>query len=159
MFNLFKKKFTLFAPVTGEFIELSKVPDAVFAEKLAGDGAAIDSLGDVFVAPADGVLTLIFRTNHAFGMTLSNGIEILVHIGMDTVELNGEGFTRIAEEGSTVKAGDPIIKINRELLNSKGCNLVTPILITNMEKVDKIECSKKTDLSSGKDIIITYTLK
>lgn len=159
MFNLFKKKFTLVAPVTGKFLELSKVPDAVFAEKLAGDGAAIDSTGDVILAPADGVLTLIFRTNHAFGMTLSNGIEILVHIGIDTVELNGEGFTRIAEEGSSVKAGDPIIKIDRNLLNSKGCNLVTPILITNMDKVAKIECTKEAELTSGKDIILSYTLK
>ena len=102
MFGLFKKDFQLIAPVSGTTMNLSEVPDEVFAGKMAGDGLAINPTGDVFVAPADGELNLIFKTNHAFALTLSNGVELLVHIGVDTVSLNGEGFERLIEPGVKV---------------------------------------------------------
>lgn len=156
MFEFFKKKYSLIAPISGKIMNLSEVPDQVFAEKMAGDGIAIDSTGDLVVAPADGVLTLIFRTNHAFGITLDNGLELLVHIGLDTVALNGEGFERIAVEGTNVKAGDPIIKINREFLISKGCNLITPLLITNVDNISDINYENNKHVESGKDIAFTY---
>ena len=114
MFGFLKKELKLIAPIDGNTIALSNVPDPVFSQKMAGDGTAIDSTGDIVVAPCDGELTLIFKTNHAFAMSLDNGIELLVHIGIDTVSLNGEGFERLIEPGQTVKAGTPIIKINRE---------------------------------------------
>ena len=86
MFNFLKKNSNketkLLAPITGKTIDLSKVPDQVFAEKLAGDGVAIDPTGDVIVAPADGELTLVFKTMHAFAITLANGAELLIHIGI-----------------------------------------------------------------------------
>lgn len=159
MFRFLKKTRVLIAPVSGEIVDLSKVPDEVFAQKMTGDGIAIEPTGDIIVAPADGILTLIFRTNHAFGMTLSDGIEILVHIGIDTVVLQGEGFERIASEGSKVKAGDPIIKINRELILSKGINLITPILITNMDKIIDLTVETKNPVEYGKDTILTYKIK
>ena len=103
MFGLFKKELKLIAPATGKTIDLSQVPDQVFAEKMAGDGVAIEVTGDTIVAPADGELSLVFKTNHAFAMTLSNGIELLVHVGIDTVSLEGEGFERLTEPGQQVK--------------------------------------------------------
>ena len=107
------KTFKLAAPVTGKSIPLSETPDPVFAQKMAGDGLAMEPTGDVVVAPADGELTLVFNTKHAFAMTLENGVELLVHIGIETVSLNGEGFEQLAEQGAKVKAGDQIIKIDR----------------------------------------------
>lgn len=159
MFDIFKKKYDLIAPISGTTIELSKVPDQVFAEKMAGDGIAIDSTGDTITAPADGVLTMIFRTNHAFGMTLDNGIELLVHIGLDTVELEGEGFERLAEQGKRVNAGDAIIKIDRDFITSKGCSLITPVLITNIDKVGVLNALTDTKVTSGKNVVVTYKLK
>ena len=159
MFRFFKKTHVLIAPISGEIVDLSKVPDEVFSQKMAGDGIAIEPTGDIIVAPADGLLTLIFRTNHAFGMTLSNGIEILVHIGIDTVGLQGEGFERIATEGSKVRAGDPIIKINREFILSKGINLITPVLITNMDKIIDLSIETNNQVEYGKDTVLTYKIK
>ena len=105
---------------------------------MAGDGFAINYTGSTVVAPCDGTLTLIFKTNHAFSITTDNGVELLIHIGLDTVTLNGEGFERLIEEGQKVKAGTPIIKLNRELIESKGISLVTPVLITNVDSVKSI---------------------
>ncbi|WP_029451908.1 PTS sugar transporter subunit IIA [Clostridium algidicarnis] len=159
MFGLFKKDYELFAPVSGAIMDLSLVPDAVFSEKMAGDGIAINSTGDTFVAPADGNLTVLFKTNHAFAMTLKNGAEILIHIGIDTVELNGEGFERLATEGTDVKAGTPIIKINRKLIEDKGFSLITPLLITNSDSVKEMTMIKKGLVEAGKDKVISYKVK
>ncbi|WP_027634339.1 PTS sugar transporter subunit IIA [Clostridium hydrogeniformans] len=156
MFGLFKKDLKLVAPVSGKAIDLSQVPDAVFAQKMAGDGAAIEATGDVAVAPCDGTLTLIFKTNHAFAMTLDNGVELLIHIGIDTVELNGEGFERLAEEGTKVTAGTPIIKFNAEFIKSKGLSLATPVLITNPDSVKEIKSLTGKDVTAGEDEIVTY---
>lgn len=159
MFGFFKKSFKLVAPMDGKVIDLSKVPDEVFSERLVGDGVAVDSTGDIIVAPADGILKMIFKTNHAFAVVLENGAEILVHIGLDTVELDGYGFERIAEEGKKVKAGDPIIKINRQAIKEKGCSLITPVLITNMEIVKELNVNLDKDVRAGVDVVVTYKMK
>lgn len=159
MFGFLKKNYKLVAPVDGEVIELSEVPDAVFAQKMAGDGVAIETTGDTIVAPADGKLSMIFKTNHAFGLNLENGAEILVHIGIDTVALEGEGFHRIASEGQFVKAGDPIIKINRDIIVKKGYSLVTPVLITNPDMTSEIKSFVGESVKAGENEILTYKTK
>ena len=134
MFGLFKpKKQIIYSPIDGDVVTLESVPDEVFSEKLAGDGVAIIPRSNTFVAPVSGVLTKIFSTNHAFSIQTSNGLEVLVHIGLDTVELNGEGFKRLAQEGETVSAGKPIISADIEFIESKGKNIITPIVF-NHEK-------------------------
>lgn len=156
MFGFLKKELKLIAPIDGSTIDLSNVPDPVFSQKMAGDGAAINSTGDVVVAPCDGELTLIFKTNHAFAMSLDNGIELLVHIGIDTVSLNGEGFERLIEPGQTVKAGTPIIKINRQIIEEKNLSLITPVLITNPDSVKSIRPIINERVTAGNDTIIIY---
>ncbi len=156
MFGFLKKELKLIAPIDGNTIALSNVPDPVFSQKMAGDGTAIDSTGDIVVAPCDGELTLIFKTNHAFAMSLDNGIELLVHIGIDTVSLNGEGFERLIEPGQTVKAGTPIIKINRQIIKEKNLSLITPVLITNPDSVKSIKPIINERVTAGNDIIIIY---
>jgi len=159
MFGFLKNSLKLVAPVSGKVLPLSSVPDEVFATKLAGDGIAIDPTEDIIVAPADGELVLIFKTNHAFCIRTDNGAEILVHIGVDTVNLNGEFFDRLAKEGTKVKAGDPIIKVNRAKVAEKGYSLLTPILITNMEIITEINYFHDKIAKAGKDTVITYKLK
>lgn len=162
MFNFLKKNSTkevnLVAPVSGKTIDLSKVPDPVFSERLAGDGIAIEPTGDIIVAPCDGELTLVFKTLHAFGLTLENGVELLVHIGIDTVSLNGEGFKQLAEAGKKVKAGTPIIKLNRDVILGKGYSLITPVLITNMDLIKDLNTNLDKDVTAGKDEIISFSL-
>jgi PTS system D-glucosamine-specific IIA component/PTS system glucose-specific IIA component len=162
MFNFFKKKsnkeIKLVAPITGRTLDLSNVPDKVFAEKLAGDGIAIDPTGDVIVAPADGELTLVFKTMHAFALTLDNGSELLIHIGIDTVSLNGEGFQQLVEAGAMVKAGTPIIKIDRDFILSKGLSLITPVLITNMDIVKELKTNVDKDVVAGQNEVISFSL-
>lgn len=163
MFGFFKKKkqnesLNFVAPVNGKVIELSEVPDPVFAQKMAGDGVAIDTTGDIIVAPCDGELSLIFKTKHAFAMTLDNGIEILVHIGIETVSLKGEGFKQLIEQGTKVKAGTPIIKIDRNFIKSKGLSLITPVLITNPDRVKSIDKKINMDAIAGETIIMEYSL-
>ena len=158
MFKFFNKKkksdLKLIAAATGKAIDLSEVPDPVFAQKMAGDGVAIDVTGDTIVAPADGTLTLVFKTKHAFALTLDNGIELLVHIGLDTVSLNGEGFEQLAQEGNFVKAGTPIIKINRDFILEKGFSLITPVLVTNPDIVSELSTSINRDVIAGQDEVI-----
>lgn len=159
MFGLFKKELKLVAPGTGKTIDLSEVPDQVFAEKMAGDGVAIDLTGDTIMAPADGELSLVFKTNHAFAMTLNNGVELLVHVGIDTVSLEGEGFERLVEPGKQVKAGTPILKIDRDFILGKGLKLYTPVLITNPDVVKDMKPVLGESVTAGADTVLTYKIK
>ncbi|MDF2880779.1 MAG: glucose transporter subunit [Clostridiaceae bacterium] len=159
MFDLFKKTLSFVAPVSGKVIDLSQVPDDAFAQRLVGDGVAIDSTGDIVVSPVDGKIEMIFRTNHAFGIKTSNDIEVLVHIGIDTVDMDGKGFERLAQEGAYVKAGDPIIKVDKSLIEALGKKLITPVLITNTESISNIKCFYKDTVEAGNDTIFTYKLK
>lgn len=159
MFGLFKKEGILVAPVSGKTVDITTVPDAVFAEKMAGDGLAIDPTGDTIVAPADGELTMLFGTKHAFGMTLDKGVQILVHIGLDTVSLNGEGFTALKNQGDMVKKGDPIVKIDREFILSKGLSLITPVIFTDMDVLKSFEAQVGIDVTAGETAVLTYKAK
>ncbi|WP_368489632.1 PTS glucose transporter subunit IIA [Clostridium sp. BJN0013] len=159
MFHFLKKNFELTAPIDGKIIDLSQVPDQIFSGKMAGDGVAIDTTGDIVLAPADGDVVLILKTNHAFGMVLKNGTEILVHIGVDTVELNGKGLERLVEEGADVKAGDPIIKLDRKFIEEKGYSLITSIVITNSEIIKDIKYNVGKVVKAGKNQLIMYKLK
>ena len=152
------KTFILVAPMTGKSIPLSETPDPVFAQKMAGDGLAMLPEADVVVAPADGELSLVFNTKHAFAMTLENGVELLVHIGIETVTLNGEGFEQLAEAGTKVKAGDPIIKIDREFIKSKGLPLTTPVLITNPDILKSITPVENVATVAGETTVLEYTM-
>lgn len=156
MIDLLKKREVLVAPISGNTIDLAEVPDQVFAEKVAGDGVGIDSTGDIVMAPADGVVALIFDTNHAFAMILENGIEVLVHIGIDTVELNGMGFKRLIGEGVKVKAGEHIIEIDRKVIKAKGYSLDTLVLITNPDKLKSIKYNTDIIVEAGEDTVISY---
>lgn len=166
MFGLFKKKkkeekqesLCLFAPITGKTVPLSEVPDPVFAEKLAGDGVAILPESNIVTAPADGELTLVFKTKHAFAMTLDNGVEILVHIGLETVSLNGEGFEQLAESGKHIKAGTPIIKFDMDVLKAHNLPLITPVLITNVDSVKSIKAIENINTTAGETCVVEYTV-
>lgn len=131
----------IYAPLSGEIVNIEDVPDVVFSEKIVGDGIAIRPTGNKIVAPIDGVIGKIFETNHAFSMESKEGVELFVHFGIDTVELKGEGFNRIAEEGQEVKKGDTIIEFDLAVLEAKAKSVLTPVVISNMDEISGIEKS------------------
>ncbi|WKX25615.1 PTS glucose transporter subunit IIA [Tatumella ptyseos] len=126
------------APLSGEIVNIEDVPDVVFAEKIVGDGIAIRPNGNQIVAPVEGTIGKIFETNHAFSIESDNGIELFVHFGIDTVELKGEGFKRLAEEGQKVKKGDPIIEFDLAFLEEKAKSTLTPVVISNMDEIKSL---------------------
>lgn len=128
----------VFAPISGEIVGIEDVPDVVFAEKIVGDGIAIKPTGNKIVAPLSGKIAKIFETNHAFAIESDEGIELFVHFGIDTVELKGEGFTRIVEEGQQVKIGDTIIEFDLAFLEGKAKSVLTPVVISNMDSIQEL---------------------
>lgn len=116
------------APLDGIVVELETVPDEVFAQKMAGDGVAINPTGELAVAPLAGDLIKLFPGGHAFGIAASDDIELIVHIGLDTVELKGAGFENIATEGQQVQVGTPIVRFDRTAIERQGRQIVSPIV-------------------------------
>ena len=122
------------APISGRAVPLAEVPDEVFAEGMAGQGCAVvpEASGEA-VAPVAGLLVKLFEGGHAFGIAADNGIEMIVHLGLDTIELRGKGFERIATEGDRVEAGQPIVRFDLEEIRAGDYDPATPVLVTNPE--------------------------
>jgi len=138
--NLFKKKpdpnFTksldFYAPITGNLLPIEAVPDPVFSEKMMGDGFAIEPTEGKIYSPISGKVLNIFPTKHAIGLQTNEGYEILIHVGMDTVTLNGEGFRAHVKEGATILSGSLLLEVDIELVSAKVPTLITPIVFTNL---------------------------
>lgn len=112
-----------------EIIPLEEVNDEAFSQKLMGDGIAFKLVNNQIVSPCNGTLSAVFPTGHAFGITMSDGTELLIHIGIDTVKLDGKGFTPLADQGDMVKAGQPIVKINKEEIEKAGYDTTTMLIV------------------------------
>lgn len=158
MFSFFKKKIILLNPFDGQWMDLDEVPDEVFSKRFVGDGFAIMPESDVLLSPAKGKVIQIFPTNHAVGLLTDDGVEVLIHIGIDTVELKGQGFERLAEVGQSVEVGSPLVKISRAYILEQGKSLITPIIITNGEKVSKMRLLSKRG-NAGQTEAIEIQLK
>ena len=124
----------ILAPVSGTAVPLSEVPDEVFAEGMAGEGGAIvpGTSGEV-LAPVSGTLVKLFEGGHAFGIEADGGLELIVHVGLDTIEMRGSGFERLAAQGDRVEAGQPIVRFDLEEIQAAGHDPVTPVVVTNPE--------------------------
>lgn len=162
MFNFFRKSTfnnnQLVAIVSGKSMSLENVPDPVFAEKMMGNGIAFDPEGDVIKAPANGEIIMIANTLHAIGMKLDNGMEILIHIGLDTVNLKGKGFKKIVNLNDHVKTGQSLISFDRCFMEENNINLITPLIIVNDNDYD-LEFNDYDYVRAGKDVVITVNIK
>ncbi|GKX28490.1 hypothetical protein SH1V18_09700 [Vallitalea longa] len=160
MFNILKKQkdILIYIPARGKVLELDKVPDEVFASRMIGDGIAFLPHNGIIKAPCDGKIVQIFPTNHALGLVTREGLEIMIHMGVDTVELKGEGFERLIKEQQEVKKGDSLMRMDLELIKEKGKDIITPIIITNMERVKSISPSNMNKLVED-EVIMKIKLK
>lgn len=129
----------ILSPLSGTAVALKDVPDETFAAGILGNGAAIEPDTGKVIAPADAEVTTLFDTKHAIGLTLKDGTELLIHIGINTVELGGAGFTAHVGEGSIVKRGDTLVTFDKEFIKSKGYPVITPVVITNSDEFKEIK--------------------
>ncbi len=150
------EKITIIAPLTGEIVALEKVPDPVFAEKIVGDGIAILPDNGKIYSPINGTLVSVAATKHAFGFQSDDGLEMLIHFGLETVGLNGEGFTVHKNEGERVKVGDLIAEVDVDFIKSKNLPTITPVLIcAGLE--DKTMETASGKVEAGKDAVLFVT--
>lgn len=133
-----KTRIALDSPLEGEAVDLSEVPDPIFAGAKLGPGAAVKPTGSTVFAPADGTVLTVQKSGHAIGLNLDNGVQLLIHVGLDTVELAGEGFDVHVEKKQRVSAGDKLISFDADFIKSKGYNLITPVVVTNAKKFGSV---------------------
>ena len=148
-----KEKHVIVSPMAGKAIPMSQVNDPTFSQEILGKGVAIiPSEGEV-KAPVNGTVSMIFDTKHAVSMTADNGAEIIIHIGLDTVELKGEHFTALAEAGQKVTAGTPLVRFDMEKIKEAGYDVVTPVIVCNTPQFPNMVRKTGMDVKAG-DVII-----
>ncbi len=142
------------APLNGTAVPLTEVNDAVFSQKVLGDGAAIlPSEGKVF-SPVDGEVSALFETKHAIGLTSSEGVELLIHIGIDTVNLQGKYYTAYVQNGDTVKRGDLLISFDKDAIEKEGFETITPVLVSNTADFESVQMRKEGTVQAGDDFLM-----
>ncbi|WHX26465.1 PTS glucose transporter subunit IIA [Virgibacillus halodenitrificans] len=147
-------KLSLIAPLDGEVLSLEEVPDPVFAEKMMGDGMAIKPSSSTVHSPIQGKVMQVFPTKHAIGLQAENGAEILIHIGLETVNLKGEGFEVFVKEGDSVKVGDKLVQFDMQIIEQKAASTITPIIITNTADMGEIKKTEKKQVVAGQDEVM-----
>lgn len=143
----------LVSPLDGELLPLSEVKDEVFSSGAMGEGVAIEPSQGVLHAPANGRVVMTFPTGHAIGMKTKDGAEILMHIGMDTVNLQGKGFETLVDKGDEVKAGDELVKFDIDEIHSAGYIVTTPIVVTNSKDYEKVLVVRQGEVKVGQEIL------
>lgn len=146
------KTIVIASPVDGIAADITTAPDEGFAGKMMGDGAVIEPLNNMICAPVNGEVSFVFPTKHAIGLKSEDGIEMLLHIGIDTVKLNGEGFEVFVEEGAKIKKGDILMKIDLDYVKEHAPSIVSPILCTELENNEKIRLLKTGNIKTGEDL-------
>lgn len=146
------KTIVVSSPMTGKAADLSTAPDEGFAGKMMGDGAVVTPEDAVIKAPEDGEVVFVFDTKHAIGFMTDSGLSLLIHIGIDTVKLDGKGFEVFVESGQKVKKGEPLMKIDIDFLKNNAPSLVSPVLCTELEDNQEVRLLKDGDIKAGEEL-------
>ncbi len=159
LFDIFKKSknekiVEIYSPLNGTVIPLEEVPDEAFSQKMIGDGCAIEPSEGEICAPVDAEID-IFDTNHAISIETKEGLEMIVHFGVDTVKLGGKGLKRLTES-ETIKKGEKLIEYDLAYLKENAPSVKTPIIVTSMDMVEKIEVLKKGSIKIGEPLMKIY---
>jgi PTS system D-glucosamine-specific IIC component len=142
------------SPITGHADNLSTAPDEAFAGRMMGDGAVVTPKEAIIRAPEDGEVTFVFDTGHAVGFMTDTGISLLIHVGIDTVELKGEGFEALVENGQKLKKGEPMLKLELAYLEKNARSLISPVICTELEEGMHIRLLKTGDVKAGEPLFV-----
>ena len=151
--GIFSKAKTLVSPATGKVVLVTDVTDTVFKDNILGDGIAVIPEANEIVAPCDGKIVQIAHTKHAICIETPDGLELLLHLGMDTVNLNGEGFECFVNTGDNVKAGQKIMNMDINFIKEKGYGIESPCIITNLDNIKSFDCITGT-AEKGETVVI-----
>lgn len=143
------EKMTVMAPIDGTVIPLEQLPDETFAAAILGPGCGIEPTGGTVYAPFDGKITSIVPTLHAVGLESTEGIELLIHIGMDTITLRGSGFTLLVQEGQTVRAGTPLLRVDLDVIRAAGLSTESAVIVTNADDLPALHLTAGGIVSTG----------
>lgn len=156
LFDMFKKKdvgSVLGAHMKGRCVSIKEVPDPTFGDEILGKGVAIIPDDGHVYAPADGEISTVFPTGHAVGLTTFEGAELLIHVGLDTVELKGEPFETKVEQGQRVKKGDLLLVADLDMIRAKGKEIITPLVICNTDAYSNVEVFVDKDVEPGDEVM------
>ena len=140
---------TVLTPLQGKVLAQADIPDETFAQGILGPGCGIEPTGDTVYAPFDGTVNQVASTLHAVGLTSEDGIEILIHVGMDTVEMQGKGFKALVKVGDKVKAGTPLLKVDLDAIRAAGHPTATAIIVTNGDDMGELKMLAEGDVLAG----------
>lgn len=155
LFGTRSRKLEIMAPLSGRVVPITETPDDVFSGKVLGDGIAVIPSGGEVDSPVSGKIVNIAHSFHALCILSDDGAEILVHLGVDTVNLEGEGFTCYVKEGQHVEAGEKLMKMDLDFIKSKGLSTVSPCIVTNLDQVKDLEM-RYGDAVAGKTAVMVY---
>lgn len=157
LFDSFRKKnddIVIGAVMKGKCINIKEVPDAAFADEILGKGVAIVPVDGKVYAPVDGIISMVFPTNHAIVMVTEEGAELLIHVGLDTVSLKGAPFTVHTEAEAKVKKGDLLMEADLDAIKAANLETITPIVVCNMDKFSGIKCLTGKDVIPGDEVMM-----
>lgn len=146
-------QFRLASPLKGRILPLSEAPDETFAQKILGDGFVVEPVDGKVISPVEGTVMQIFRTGHAVGLQTAQGLEILIHIGIDTVKMNGKGFKALVQNGQTVKKGDLLIEFDLNEVRGNAKSTLSPVVITNMDQVSSLVLKNQGSVNAGDEVL------
>jgi PTS system D-glucosamine-specific IIC component len=152
-----KNTFVLSSPMTGVAASITEAPDEAFAGKMMGDGAVVTPTEGLVVAPCDGDIAFVFPSKHAVGMSASNGMELLIHVGIDTVNLDGKGFEALVKDGESVKKGDPLLKVDLDFVKANAPSITSPVIFTALDDNQVVRVLANGNVKSGEDLIAIDT--
>lgn len=148
-------RLSVLAPMSGRVVPIEEVRDPVFAEKMIGDGLAIEPVEGSGVAPVAGKLVVFHSAGHAFAIEADGGIAVLVHVGLDTVNLKGRGFTRLAEAGDPVTAGQELVRFDLDAIRTEGLSPLSPVVLPQLDPTYRLQKTTAAEVRAGHDVLLT----
>ncbi|UBH21314.1 PTS glucose transporter subunit IIA [Macrococcus armenti] len=153
------KKIEIVSPITGEYVAIEDIPDPVFAQKMMGEGFGIKPTEGIVAAPISGEVVNVFPTKHAIGIKAENGVELLIHVGLETVAMKGAGFKTHISQGDIVQKGDTLLEFDIALIEKEASSIISPVIITNSDVLSEIKFENQTLLTKGETPVMTVEMK
>ena len=147
------------APISGKYVAIENIPDPVFAQKMMGEGFGIEPIEGTVVSPIKGEIVNVFPTKHAIGIKADNGLEVLIHVGLETVAMNGEGFETKVAVGDKVEVGEALLNFDIALIQEKASSIISPVIITNSDIISNFEINNVTDVVKGETTVLKIEVK